>query len=302
MKKALFIVGPTAVGKTALAVSLSKKFPSVLISADSIQVFRGADIISGKDHPKNVKIELIDIIDSIEDFSVSNFLQKIRPIIKNGQEENKIPIIVGGTGFYLDSLFGKIDSISIPPNAKLRSDLKKYSVQELQDELKKIDSNKLSKMNNSDINNPRRLIRAIEVASSKVGKTEPVFEEREILMIGLKTDSANLKKRIKKRVEQRIKLGAIDEAKKLFEKNKKLSPQIKSANGYKELFDYLLGKITLDQAIKEWEFADWHHAKHQMTWFNKKKNINWFDIQEKGFENQILKLINSAYSARLGTN
>lgn len=296
MKKALFIVGPTAVGKTHLAFKISKTVPSILISADSIQVYQGADIISGKD--KSVFTYLIDILSPKQSFSVKDFVENVRPIVRYAQKQDKIPIIVGGTGFYIDALFGKIDTISISPDKALRAKLDKLNVPELQKELKKFSPERFHKMNNSDVNNKRRLIRAIEVTQVQgptLG-TKPLFKKSEVLFIGLKTSMANLKKRIIARVEERVRLGALEEAKNLFEYYKELSPQLKTASGYKELFDYLLGQISFDEAKERWVLSDYQYAKRQMTWFKRNRNIEWFNIDQKDFEAKILRLIKSAFA------
>ena len=293
MRKALFIVGPTAVGKTDLAFYLSKKVPSVLISADSVQVFKGADIISGKDN--SVATELIDLVSPTQEFSVSDFVKSVRPIVEKAFSQRKIPIIVGGTGFYVDALFGKIDTISIPPNKILRTKLEKLSVIELQEQLKKVNSKRFSGMNNSDVNNKRRLIRAIEVGPN-ISKTTPVINPEDVLIIGLKTTSDNLRDRIIDRVKKRLEGGAMIEAKRLFADYENISPQLKSANGYRELLDYLLGKTSFDEAKKRWITADSLHSKNQMTWFKKGKKIVWFDIEKRGFEQEIMKLISHEIS------
>ena len=143
MKKALFIVGPTAVGKTKLAVEVSQKIPSVLISADSIQVYRGANIISGKDHPKDTKIELIDVIPPTESFSVRDFVHRVKAIVEP-LEQQILPVIVGGTGLYVNSLFSKIDTVNIPQNESLREELSQLDTEALQEKLKEVDSENLS--------------------------------------------------------------------------------------------------------------------------------------------------------------
>ena len=292
MKKALFIVGPTSVGKTDLAFKLSSVVPSVLISADSVQVYKGADIISGKD--KTFPTQLLDIVDPTGQFSVRNFVQLVRPIVKKAYDEQKIPIFVGGTGFYVDALFGKIDTINVSPDFKLRAELDKLTVKELQQKLKELNPVRFKKMNNSDINNKRRLNRAIEVAQAQgptLGMSGYVFKQGEVLVIGLETSRADLKKRIVKRVEERLKAGAIDEAKRLFRDYGKLSSQLKTANGYKELFDYLTGKTTFEEAKERWVIVETTTAKNQMTWFRHNKNITWFDIGQKGFEEDVLRLL-----------
>lgn len=288
MKKAIFIVGPTAVGKTDLAFEVSRTFPSVLISADSVQVFRGADIISGKD--KKFPTELLDVIKPTQSFSVRDFVERVRPHVEKASREHKIPIIVGGTGFYVDAIFGKIDTIAIPPNKDLRLNLEKLTIKALQEKLRKVNLARFKKMNNSDVNNPRRLIRAIEVGS-RISRVKSVFLEKDVLIIGLKTSMDNLKVRIEKRVKKRIKMGALSEAQKLFENYDTLSSQLKSANGYRELFDFLLGNVTLEKAIEKWANADYLHAKNQMTWFKKNKKILWFDIDSPNFQKEAVNII-----------
>lgn len=297
MKRAVFIVGPTATGKTVLAVELSKKIPSILISADSIQVYRGADIISGKDHPKNTKIELVDILPPTQSFSVRDFVDRVRQIT---ERSNKIPIIVGGTGLYTQALFQNIKTINIPPNEKLREKLSKLSVEQLQKKLRKLNADKLEKMNNSDKNNPRRLIRAIETwIIYDLPLTDPIFDKDEVLIIGLRTSNEDLRRRIEVRVRQRIQDGALKEVEILFENYKDLAPQMKVANGYKQLFEYLkqstpdVGELShreWEKAVEHWITADYQHAKAQITYFNK-MNVNWFEISKKGFGRQILRLI-----------
>lgn len=294
MKKALFILGPTAVGKTHLAFKISKIIPSVLISADSVQAYQGADIISGKD--RSVETFLLDIVPPYQSFSVREFIERVRPLVEKAKKENKIPVIVGGTGFYIDALFGKINTISIPPNKALREKLDKLTVEELQEELKKLSPDRFHRMNNSDANNERRLIRAIEVFQLSIPKSQPVFTKDEVLIIGIRTSIENLRKRIAARVKQRIKAGAISEAENLFKNYKKLSSQLKTAGGYKHLFDFLQGRTSLEEAVRKWMIAEGQLAKKQMTYFSRNKNIVWFDIEKKGFEQDIARLITHEFS------
>lgn len=294
MKRAIIIVGPTAVGKTDLAFKISKVFPSLLISADSVQVYRGANIISGKEN--SVKTYLLDVVSPYSAFSVRDFVEKVKPLVKKAKKENKLPIIVGGTGFYIDVLIKKIDTILIPPNISLRKKLEKLSVNKLQEKLSLINRGRFEGMNNSDVNNRRRLIRAIEVAMytgmiDHTPKVGPIFSEDETLIIGLRTSNENLRKRIIARVENRIKIGALDEAKKLFKNYPKLSPQLKLANGYKDLFEYLSGELAFDEAKKSWVVSEIQNACDQMKWFMRNKNIVWFDIEKPDFFRDILSLI-----------
>ncbi|OGH16510.1 MAG: tRNA (adenosine(37)-N6)-dimethylallyltransferase MiaA [Candidatus Levybacteria bacterium RIFCSPHIGHO2_02_FULL_40_18] len=294
--KAIFIVGPTAVGKTDLAFGISKVIPSILISADSVQAYRGADIISGKD--KSVKTYLLDVAPATQPFSVRDFVENVRHIVKKARLEGRIPIVVGGTGFYIDALFRKIDTLSIPPNQVLREKLEKLTVKKLQEKLKKLSLDRFLKMNKSDVSNKRRLIRAIEIAQSKkrnIKSDESIFNPSEVLIIGLKASMDNLRKRIADRVEKRLAIGAVDEAKELFKEYEHLSPQLKTANGYRQLFEYLKGKLTYNVAKEAWINSEVKTARNQMTWLKKNKNIKWFDIGKRDLESRISKLIEEEF-------
>ncbi len=295
MIKAIFILGPTAVGKTSLAVELSKKIRSQLISADSVQVFCNADIISGKDHPKDALIELIDVVSPYGSYSVADYKKDAERVIKKAVKEKKIPIIVGGTGLYSESLISNIDTLFIPRNLALRKELDKLSKEELQIKLKRLNSKKYESMNNSDVNNKRRLVRAIEVESSDGNiNSAPVFKREEVLLLGLRMSMDELRLIVAKRVKARIKMGAISEAKKLYSFYESLSSQIKNANGYRELFSYLSDNTSLDLACEKWITVEYQHAKKQMTWFSRDKSIHWFDVSKKGFERDAFSLVLSS--------
>lgn len=306
MKKAIFIVGPTAVGKTDLVLSISKKIRAAIINADSVQVYKGLDIISGKDlppdsifkkdhyHVNQTPLYLLDIAEPSAPFSVFNFVNFVKSILPDVTRDRRIPMIVGGTRFYIEALTKKIDTLTISPDPRKRAKLEKLTVEDLQNTLKEMDSHRFRKMNNSDKNNKRRLIRAIEVAQAQgrtLGTNEQIFKENEVLMIGLTASYENLKKRISARLDARIKQGAIDEAKKLFKNYKNLTNQIKSTNGYKQLFEYLRGNISLEDATRRWKFSEYHLAKRQISWIRSKKNIHLFDIEKKDFKIETLRII-----------
>lgn len=314
--KLVFIVGPTAVGKTDLAFNLAKDLDGEIVSADSIQVYKGLDIISGKDLPKTAKyfslphlynhgyntgfyidrgipIFLLDIVEPSVPFSVGLFQGIASATINYILGKNKLPIVVGGTGLYIKSLLGGIETASVKPDLKLRKKLEKLSVIELQELLY---SAKLKSLNRSDRKNPRRLIRAIEVSAHEVGdrrhKTENKSHELDKFVIGLMCDREILKQRIDARVEDRLKNGALEEAKKLFENYESLVPQIKNANGYKQLFSYMKDEASLEEVIYRWKISEYHHAKNQMTWFKKYGDVQWFDITKKGYAKDIEVKIN----------
>lgn len=282
MKKAVVIVGPTAVGKTSLAVYFVEKYEGALISADSVQVFKSLDIISGKDKKELTGLEyhMIDIVSPNESFSVSQF-EKLAS--KTLDTITKTPIIVGGTGLYVKAIMDGLDTVGVKPDKKLRRELEGYSLEEIQKKLKSLDNKIWEEMNESDSKNKRRLIRKIEILmNGKWQKVKGKKREMEFLQIGLELSREELKKRIDERVEERLKMGALKEAKSLFQSYDKLTPQVKDANGYKQLFECLTGKNTLSEAIEKWKLSEYKHAKNQMTWFKKDKRIEWFDVSKKG--------------------
>ena len=197
-------------------------------------------------------------------------------------------MIVGGTGLYIKALIEGID-VAVKPDLLLRKKLDEFNVEELQNELKRIDSNKFNILNNSDMSNRRRLVRAIEIiVNSKKQKAKSKKKiEFESLVIGLTCEKEVLKQRIDKRVEKRLENGALREVEGLFKDYVNLSPQVKNANGYKQLFQFFNKKITFDEAIYRWKISEYRHAKNQMTWFRKYGNVEWFDITTKKFDKQV---------------
>jgi tRNA dimethylallyltransferase len=166
VNKLLIISGPTATGKTALAVKLAKKYSGELISADSRQIYRGMDLGTGKDHPTDVKLHLIDIINPDQPFSVAQYRQLALKKIQEIQSKIKLPIIVGGTGQYIDSIINPQPTFHIRPNNLLRFFLNKLSIKYIQSIYKLLDKNSFESLNNSEKNNPHRLIRKIEIKLS----------------------------------------------------------------------------------------------------------------------------------------
>ncbi len=275
----IIITGQTATGKTGLALKYAKKYNGELVNFDSRQIYKYLDIITGKDIPS---VWLYDVVKPDEYFSSFDYVKLAQNTIKDIIKRGKTPILVGGTYFYLKHLLYGFDS-GAPPNFKLRDRLNKKTVKELQTIYKKINLKSFDAMNNSDKNNPRRLIRKIEIESTK--KTGPVSDSRKIfpasltpdfLYIGLRYKNKNkLLKIIKIRVEKRLRQGAIEEVKSLLKKGyKKTDPGMKTI-GYKQLIDYLDGKITKVEAIEKWITAEMQYAKRQYTFMKKDKNINW---------------------------
>lgn len=282
MKKILIICGPTATGKTKLAASLAKKFSGEIISADSRQVYKGMDIVTGKDRPKGVKIHGLDLVKPDEEFSVAHFVKYAHSLIN----QIRFPIIVGGTGLYLDSLINSPKTLSIKPNWELRKKLEQRSAKQLQSMLKKLDLARFQHMNHSDQFNPRRLIRAIEVNLQGQSLQVPNLQaEYDVFWLGLTADNTTLAERIEARVKQRVKAGAVKEWQQLKNKYPSNLPSM-SAIGYRQLPD-----------IAAWIKAEQQYSRRQLTWFQANPDIHWLDIA-KPFPNKVAKLIKAWYNKK----
>jgi tRNA dimethylallyltransferase len=267
MTKLLIVCGPTATGKTALAVKLAKQFNGELISADSRQVYKGMDIVTGKDRPKGVVIHGLDLIEPDEDFSVAHFVESASNSINQISLKSQLPIIVGGTGLYIDSLVNPPATLAVGPDWELRQQLEQKTVEELQAQLKKLDPGRWHKMNHSDQLNPRRLIRAIEVGL-KGELSKAVKTDYDCLWIGLTLDKEKLDQLIAARVKARVKAGAIKEWQILKAKYSNNLPSM-SGIGYRQLPD-----------IDAWVKAEQQYARRQLTYFKKNEAIHWFGPEE----------------------
>lgn len=323
--KALFIVGPTGAGKTNLGLKLSSKFGGSILSADSVQVYKGLDIISGKDIPpgsefsdiskqfpsldksytigfygfENIPVFLLDIVPPTYNFSVSDYIDCAIPLTKFITTQTKLPVFVGGTGLYIKAILDGLDTAQIPPDAELRKKFETTSLEKLTKLLKMQNPVRFEQMTDSDKKNKRRLIRSLEIFySNKTEEKSKKLEGYETFVIGLFCEREELRKRIEKRVIQRLKTGAIEEAESLFKQYKNLSAQVQNANGYKQLFEHLLGKVTLNEAIEKWKISEYRHAKNQMTWFGREKNITWCDILEIGFEQKLENKVAAWYNTK----
>lgn len=279
----IIITGQTATGKTKLAQELVKKHNGELINFDSRQIYKHLDIITGKDIPKT-KIWLYDIIFPNQYFSSFDFVKLATAIIKDVEDRNKIPILVGGTYLYLKHLLYGIDDNNSPPDFKLREKLNNKSVNYLQKMLIKLNTTVFENLNHSDQFNPRRLIRKIEIASSQKGT---LFIRSDLkrtdlipkIFIGLRyKDKSKLREAIEKRLEERLKNGAIDEVKKILEMGYKESDPGMKTIGYQQIIKYLNKKLTKEKAIEDWINKEIQYAKRQYTFMKKDKNIKWQEI------------------------
>ncbi len=296
----IIITGQTATGKTKLAQELAKNIPppggGELINFDSRQIYKYLDIITGKDLPprmssraKQSEVEgsvwLYDIVSPNQYFSSFDFVKHAIPVIKDIENRNKTPILVGGTYLYLKHLLYGIDDENSPPDFKLREKLNNKSVKELQNILKKLDIRSINRLNNSDLNNPRRLIRRIEIAKSPTTPTKTVLNKTVFVMsvpeifIGLKyKDKGKLRQVIEKRVEERLKSGAIEEVKKLLKIGFKESDPGMKTIGCLQIIKYLNRELTIEKAAEDWINKEVQYAKRQLTFMGKDKNIEWREI------------------------
>jgi tRNA dimethylallyltransferase len=320
MNKLLVVCGPTSTGKTTLAIELAKKFNGELISADSRQVYKGMDIGTGKDLPKGSKIKLpwfqkygyyeisgakiwgYDIADPRHEFNVGQYIKFAERIISDIRKRGKLPILVGGTGLYMKGVIDGIPTASIPKNNLLRKTLERSTPEELFEKLAQMDSLKAGQMNASDKKNPRRLIRAIEVAMWKINniKREKEIEKKkrhfEVLMIGLTAPEKFISKRIELRVAGRVKAGIKKEVETLLKNHVSWNMPSMFSMGYRQWKDYFDNKKTEAEVVKDWEGEEKKYVKRQMVWFKKDKRIRWFDITVSGNAKNVEKSVERWYS------
>lgn len=281
------ILGPTASGKTGLAIELAKEFKTEIISADSRQFYREIPIgtaAPSADELKKVKHHFVGTLSIKDSYNVSAFEQEALKVIEKGFQNHDCLIMVGGSGLYLDAVCKGIDDLP-DPDPELRSSLnslfEEQGIEALQEKLKTLDPVYYEKV---DKQNPKRLLRALEVCL-QTGKTYSELrlnknQQRNfsILKIGLKIPREELNKRINQRTDQMLKAGWLEEAKKVFPKR-----ELNALNtvGFKELFNYLSGEWELELAIEKIKTNTRRFAKRQMTWFRKDPEINWFDPDDK---------------------
>ena len=312
MQKLLIVCGPTATGKTALALSLAKKFKGELISADSKQVYKGLDIGTGKDISaqtkrkgyykfQGIKTWGYDLVGPKENFSVSHYIQFARKVVKEIVKREKLPIIVGGTGLYIKAIVDGIPTAKIPQSPALRENLAAKSQDELFEILAQLDPIKAGSLNSSDKKNPRRLIRAIEIATWNLEGKSKEFKERiqkfDPLFIGLTSSREYLFERIAKRVETRVCQGVEREIGELLKKGVSWENQSMSSLGYRQWRAYFEGKKTKKETIEDWKRQEKKYAKRQITWFKRDRRIAWFDITKPNWADSVEKLAKIWYSS-----
>jgi tRNA dimethylallyltransferase len=296
--KIIIITGPTASGKSDLAIEVAKKFNGEIISADSRQTYKGMDIGSNKVettkkedglYSEGIKHHLIDVANPKEMFTVTNFKKLAKEAIKEIIINNHLPIITGGTGFYIDSLVYDLNIPEVEPNEKLRKELNKKTKEELYSLLKEKDSERAKNIN---LNNKQRIIRALEIIE-ETGKPIPKNNYSQSpynpLFIGLKTNNENLKKLLKERLIKRLNIGLLDETKKLHQDGVSWERLESFGLEYRYSSLYLQNKITKEEMIERIVTESYQYAKRQMTWFKRNKQMIWLNQDEKNKSFELIK-------------
>lgn len=312
MQKLVVICGPTAAGKTNLALQLAQRTDGSIVSVDSRQMYTGLDIGAGKDIPldfllKNSEIGLpyysngtidlygYDLFEPTALRSPSQLETKLFPVMHFLEAKDTLPLLVSGSGNYLRAFLFPPETATIVPDSKLRHELTTKTINELQEILLSVDASRLGHMNHSDQHNPRRLMRAIEVAKMRHHAPHRQLPPREfdILWIGLSVPKETLKHNITQRVHQRLKQGVIDETRQLLKAFPACRLVLETTLGYQQILEFLSGNLSRQELVKQWALKEYQYAKRQITWFKNNLLIHWFSVQESGIDTDIMNLVQS---------
>ena len=285
--KVICVVGPTASGKSALAVKLAKVFDGEVVSCDSMQLYKHMDVGTAKataDEMDGVAHHLLDIVDISDEFSVSDYVDMAEKAAIDIKERGKLPIFCGGTGLYIDAFTSGMEFGEYGSLPEYRTELEKFAedngCEKLHDMLKKCDPEAAEK---TDAANVKRVIRALEVFKA-TGEPISVWNKRALenakpkdaLYIGITyADRSKLYERIDKRVDIMLENGIVEETRKLVAMGLRDSKTAGQAIGYKEFYPYLDGEVSLDECVERLKINSRHYAKRQLTWFNRNKNVYW---------------------------
>lgn len=297
--KVIVICGPTGVGKTSVGIDLARAFGGEIISADSMQIYRYMDIGTAKPTPEELALiphHMIDIIDPDEDFDAVQFSDRARPLITEIENRNRLPIVVGGTGFYIKSLlYGIFKSESIDPKirSRLRKDAEENGGRFIYDRLKQLDPATANRLHPND---SYRVIRALETIES-TGR--PISEHHQNhgfadnpfngLSIGLQMDRKKLYRRIDQRVDAMIEAGFVGEVKKLFGMGYSAALKSMQSIGYRHMADFIECRSPWDECIRTLKRDTRRFAKRQFTWFGADKDTIWYKPNQI---NLIVKVVN----------
>lgn len=313
-KKLLAIMGPTATGKTDLALRLAKKFNGELVACDSRQVYRGLDIGTVK-HPggglgfriydlrwevDGINIWMYDVADPATQFTVYDYVAQSAKVIDDIVSRGKLPILVGGTGLYFKAVLDGLPNLDIPIDPDLRFKLEELDLGGLQNKLKELDPQKWESLNNSEKNNPRRLLRSIELNImnpyiNQNDKIQITNDKYEVLKIGLTAPRPVLYQKIDSRLDSHISEGLIEEGKRLISGGLSLKRLRDLGLEYGVLADLFEGNISHNELAEKLKTKLHQYAKRQLTWFNKTKDVEWFDISEDNWQDQLDSRVQSWY-------
>ena len=277
--KLLIIIGPTAIGKTDLSIKIAQEFKGEIISGDSMQVYKGMDIGTGKitrDETKGIPHHMIDILEPSENFSVADFQEQVARLVKDIESRGKLPIIVGGTGHYIKALidgyeFNEEDALLIEEKTK---EYEAYDSSILYEKLLKLDPT-----NDVHPNNRQRVIRQLVKKTMPKQEKKAYTKENDYVtfVLGLTTDRSVIYERINQRVLKMFESGLEEEVKKLFKNG--LSKTASQAIGYKEFLPYFKGEASIDSVVERVQAHSRQYAKRQLTYFRNQLDVNWYDIE-----------------------
>lgn len=304
MFNCVMILGPTASGKTEISIKLAKKLNTEIVNADCLQIYKHLNIGTAKatlNEQDGIKHHLLDFVEPTSEFSVSEYKSLAMPIITNLINNNKIPIIVGGTGFYAQSLITNLEYGNSFKDENLRKELNNLATEKgnlfVYEMLKNIDEESAKKIHPNDV---KRVIRAIEifklsgVKKSQLNNTMQTNTQNPLkpLIIVINRNRDELYNRINLRVDLMIKNGLIDEVKNLQTTyNLTINNQSMQGIGYKEILEYLNNKLSLEEAIDKIKTSTRHYAKRQITWFKNQVDGIWFNLSDINVDEVVNKII-----------
>ena len=306
MKQIVIICGPTAVGKTAVSIKLAQKLNTDIISSDSMQIYRGMDVGTAKirkEEMQGIKHHMIDIVEPCNEYSVSDYSMDALKIIEDLFSNDKVPLIVGGTGLYINSLIYKMDFNSSKKNEEIRSKYRNIFEEKGIDFLYNMLVSKNSKIASTiEKNNVKRVIRALEILDNseeiKAFEEVKIFQNYKVNMYVLKMDREILYKNINKRVDSMITKGLVEEVKELMKKGLTSENQSMKAIGYRQILSYLEGDISKEDAIKLIKRDSRRYAKRQYTWFKRYDFSKWIDVENMNID----KIVDILYDDIISNN
>lgn len=287
----MVIVGPTAVGKTALSVELAEHYGGEIISADSMQIYRGMDIGTAKikvNEMKGIPHHLLDVVDPDEEFSVSDFKEMTYSCLEDIYSRGKLPLVVGGTGLYVNSIVYKLDFADSGSDMEVRRkymDLaEEFGNEYIYEKLKEVDPETAERLN---LNDTKRIVRALEVyelTGEPMSKSYTNFREENdefnLVFVGLDMERSHLYERINERVDAMLENGLVEEVKSLLESGYNSDMTSMKAIGYKEVVEYLGGNTSFDEMVEILKRNSRRFAKRQLTWFRRDKRIVWMQVDD----------------------